>query len=67
MLTRAAAEADATDRALSDVLAETPELRGRYTAEELARIGDPAGYLGAAGTLVDGAVVARVAPEPARR
>ncbi|PPA62169.1 class-II fumarase/aspartase family protein [Micromonospora chalcea] len=65
VLTRAAAEADATDRALYDVLAETPELRGRYTAEELARIGDPAGYLGAAGTLVDGAVVARA--EPARR
>jgi 3-carboxy-cis,cis-muconate cycloisomerase len=54
VLVRASAAAEAAGRSLVEVLAEAPELRGRWTAEELARIGDPAAYLGAAGHLVDG-------------
>lgn len=62
LLTRASATADATSRRLFDVLAEAPELGGRYTAEDLARIGDPASNLGAAGMLVDAALADRVGP-----
>jgi 3-carboxy-cis,cis-muconate cycloisomerase len=56
VLVRASAEAEATARSLFAVLAEAPELRDRYSAEELARIGDPVEYLGAAGHLVDGSL-----------
>ncbi|MEU7612594.1 adenylosuccinate lyase family protein [Micromonospora sp. NPDC049204] len=66
VLTRASAEAEATLRSLFDVLAETPELRDRYTAEDLARIGDPTRYLGAAGHLVDGVLGDRPGPNGAR-
>ena len=61
LLTAAAKEADATGRTLYDVLARTPELQNLYTADDLARLGDPAQSPGAAAELVDGALRDRAA------
>ncbi|MEU7799826.1 3-carboxy-cis,cis-muconate cycloisomerase [Micromonospora arborensis] len=60
LLTRVSVEADAAGRGLFEVLAEAPELDKRYTAEELAEIGDPATAVGAAAWLVDRALLDRI-------
>lgn len=53
LVAEAAATASSTGRPLHEVLAGAPELAGHFGAEELERLGDPAGYVGAAGELVD--------------
>jgi 3-carboxy-cis,cis-muconate cycloisomerase len=40
-------------RPLGELLAATPEVTDRFTSEDLARLLEPAGYVGAAGMLVD--------------
>ncbi|GGP45358.1 class-II fumarase/aspartase family protein [Streptomyces melanogenes] len=55
-LTRASHTAQQTGRLLGDVLAESDELSGHFTAGELAELCDPARYTGAAAALVDRAV-----------
>ncbi len=45
---RLAARSIAEKRAFATVLAEAPEVRGRLSADDLARLLDPSGYLGAA-------------------
>jgi 3-carboxy-cis,cis-muconate cycloisomerase len=53
---RASRRALAEGRLLRDELAETPEVAALYSAEQLDALCDPAGYLGAAQTLVDRAL-----------
>ncbi|MFF9425274.1 adenylosuccinate lyase family protein [Streptomyces sp. NPDC014746] len=53
VMSRASALAAASGRALADVLAELPEVEGRFTEKDLARLLDPAGYTGAAGELIE--------------
>ncbi|EPD96961.1 3-carboxy-cis,cis-muconate cycloisomerase [Streptomyces albus] len=53
LLTDAAAVAERSGRPLSAVLAEAPELAGRFSVGELGLLCDPARYTGAAGPLVD--------------
>ncbi|MFI1102117.1 3-carboxy-cis,cis-muconate cycloisomerase [Streptomyces melanogenes] len=55
-LTRASHTAQRSGRPLGDVLAESEELSGHFTAGELAELCDPARYTGAAAALVDRAV-----------
>ncbi|MFI1172234.1 adenylosuccinate lyase family protein [Streptomyces melanogenes] len=55
-LTRASHTAQQTGRPLGEVLAESEELSGHFTAGELAELCDPARYTGAAAALVDRAV-----------
>ncbi|MGW5697368.1 lyase family protein, partial [Streptomyces asiaticus] len=59
LMARASAEAARGGRTLGEVLADAPELAGRFTSEELAALLDPANYPGAAGPLVDRAVQER--------
>ncbi|MFF9626961.1 adenylosuccinate lyase family protein [Streptomyces griseosporeus] len=56
LLTRASATAADTGRPLAEVLARLPELAAHFGDDELADLCDPAGYLGAAGPLVDRAL-----------
>ncbi|WP_405922676.1 3-carboxy-cis,cis-muconate cycloisomerase [Streptomyces sp. NBC_00035] len=56
LLGEASARAAEAGRPLGDVLAESPELSGRWTDEALAELLDPECYLGAAGSLVDRAL-----------
>nr|WP_042192730.1 adenylosuccinate lyase family protein [Kibdelosporangium sp. MJ126-NF4] len=53
VLTEAALIAAATGQSLADVLAGREELAGVITPDRLAELLDPAGYVGAAGPLVD--------------
>ncbi|MFF1482031.1 3-carboxy-cis,cis-muconate cycloisomerase [Streptomyces sp. NPDC058301] len=55
-LTRASHAAQRSGRPLGDVLAESEELRGHFTAGELAELCDPARYTGGAAALVDRAL-----------
>ncbi|WHM40378.1 adenylosuccinate lyase family protein [Streptomyces sp. BPTC-684] len=55
-LTRASHTAQRSGRPLGDVLAESEELSGHFTAGELAELCDPARYTGGAAALVDRAV-----------
>lgn len=55
-LTRASHTAQQSGRSLGEILAGSEELRGHFTAAELAELCDPANYTGAAGVLVDRAV-----------
>jgi 3-carboxy-cis,cis-muconate cycloisomerase len=43
----------ATNRPLVDLLAEEPDIARHLTRAELAKMCDPAGYLGLAGEMVD--------------
>jgi len=61
----AAQEAFASERALGDVLAENGEVTAHVDRDELARLLDPAGYLGATGALIDRALRAHRSPEGA--
>ena len=56
VLTEASARAEAEHCPLGDILASSPELAGRWSADELAELLDPERYLGAAGPLVDRAL-----------
>jgi 3-carboxy-cis,cis-muconate cycloisomerase len=56
LLTAASEMAEETGQPLSEVLAKAPELIGRLDEGELAVLCDPAGYIGAAGQLVDRAL-----------
>ena len=56
VLTRATREAAESGRPLAAVLAGVPEVAERLSGAELAALLDPAGYLGAAGHLVDRAL-----------
>ncbi|WP_172383813.1 3-carboxy-cis,cis-muconate cycloisomerase [Streptomyces sp. MNP-20] len=56
LLTTAAASATSDGRPLATHLAEAPALTDRVTRAELDRWCDPAGYVGAAGALVEGAL-----------
>ena len=58
---RAGDEGRDLDEVLAEVLAEAPESDGVISRERLRRLTDPAGYLGAAGPLVDRAL-RRVSP-----
>lgn len=62
LLTAASADATATGRPLADVLAQSPDLTGRLSPDELAALCDPTGYPGAAGALVDRALGETGAP-----
>ncbi|GAA4003649.1 hypothetical protein GCM10022384_57820 [Streptomyces marokkonensis] len=53
VLSDASAAATADGRPLADVLAEVPQVRGRFTRAELAALLDPAAYTGVAAELVD--------------
>lgn len=53
LLTAASAEADRTGGALAESLAALPEVARHLTGAEIGRLLDPAGYTGAASTLVD--------------
>lgn len=55
-LTRASHTAQRSGRPLGEVLAASEELRGHFTAGELAELCDPARYTGGAAALVDRAV-----------
>ncbi|NLU73973.1 3-carboxy-cis,cis-muconate cycloisomerase [Streptomyces sp. HNM0575] len=57
LMTEAAAVAERSGRPLAGVLAEAPELEGRFSAGELAQLCDPARYTGAAGPLTDRALL----------
>ncbi|MFJ1997330.1 3-carboxy-cis,cis-muconate cycloisomerase [Streptomyces asiaticus] len=59
LMARASTEAARGGRTLGEVLADAPELAGRFTPEELAALLDPANYPGVAGPLVDRAVQER--------
>ncbi|MCP3755183.1 3-carboxy-cis,cis-muconate cycloisomerase [Streptomyces sp. TBY4] len=56
LLTRVSAAAEESGRPLHELLAEEPALHGRWTADERARLCDPATYTGGAGPLVDRAL-----------
>jgi 3-carboxy-cis,cis-muconate cycloisomerase len=56
LLTEASVQAVATGRTLGEILAESPELAGRWTDDALTELLDPVRYLGAAGPLVDRAL-----------
>ncbi|MFE0044417.1 class-II fumarase/aspartase family protein [Streptomyces albireticuli] len=56
LLTAASTEADRSGRPLHAVLADAPELKGRYTEAELAALCDPADHTGAAAALTDRAL-----------
>ncbi|QCX79129.1 3-carboxy-cis,cis-muconate cycloisomerase [Streptomyces sp. YIM 121038] len=56
LVTTAAAAATRDGRPLATHLKEAPALTGRVTRAELDRWCDPAGYVGAAGALVEGAL-----------
>lgn len=56
LLGEASLLAAGSGRALADVLAELPRLKGLFSREELAELLDPAAYTGAAGPLVDRAL-----------
>ncbi|MFG3165156.1 3-carboxy-cis,cis-muconate cycloisomerase [Streptomyces sp. NPDC048232] len=56
VLSDASAAAAADGRPLADVLAEHPQLQGRFTRAELAALLDPAAYTGVAADLVDRAL-----------
>ncbi|QMU75761.1 3-carboxy-cis,cis-muconate cycloisomerase [Streptacidiphilus sp. PB12-B1b] len=56
VLSRVSAEAAADGRPLAEVLAQAPEVKGRFTPEELDALLDPSGYLGAALLLTDRAL-----------
>lgn len=58
LLSHASATAVASGRPLRDVLAESPELAGRFTGDELDELCDPANYTGAARALAEQAVSA---------
>lgn len=59
LLTSTTEAATRDGRPLSTHLAEAPALTGRVTREELDRWCDPAGYVGAAGALAEGALAPR--------
>jgi 3-carboxy-cis,cis-muconate cycloisomerase len=56
LLTTVIGRSDETGRPLHELLAESPELAGSMSADELADLCDPDSYLGAAGTMVDRAL-----------
>jgi 3-carboxy-cis,cis-muconate cycloisomerase len=56
LVTNAAQEAFASDRALGDVLAARSEVTAHVGRDELARLLDPAGYLGATDELISRAL-----------
>jgi 3-carboxy-cis,cis-muconate cycloisomerase len=56
LMSRASAEAVASGRPLAEVIAEAPELVGRFGSDELAALLDPANYTGASGLLVERAL-----------
>ncbi|MEU9880816.1 3-carboxy-cis,cis-muconate cycloisomerase [Streptomyces phaeochromogenes] len=57
VLSDASSVAAADGRPLADVLAELPQVQGRFTRAELAALLDPAAYTGVAAELVDRALV----------
>lgn len=56
LVSRAVTEAATTGRPLAEVMADAPEIAGRLSAAQIARLLDPAEYLGVAGDLVDRAL-----------
>lgn len=56
LVRQAGADAVASGRSFADVLADQPEVAGAVDRAELARLLDPAGYLGSAGEFVDRAL-----------
>jgi 3-carboxy-cis,cis-muconate cycloisomerase len=56
LVQKAAQEAFAADRPLGDVLAEDDDVTAHLDRDEIARLLDPAGYLGATGELIDRAL-----------
>jgi 3-carboxy-cis,cis-muconate cycloisomerase len=67
LVAEAAAKAEATGRALAEVLREDAAVRDRLTAADLDRLLDPAGYLGSADAFVDRALAAHHARMDPRR
>ena len=68
LVAAACADVVATGRSLAEALAARPEVAKRLSAGEIARLLDPAGYLGSAGIFVDRALAAHAARRaPARR
>jgi 3-carboxy-cis,cis-muconate cycloisomerase len=56
LVQEAAQQAFADERALGDVLAENDDVTAHLDRDEIARLLDPAGYLGATGELIDRAL-----------
>ena len=68
LVAAACAEVAATGRSLAEVLVARPEVAQRLAPEEIARLLEPAGYLGSAGLFVDRALAAHAARRaPGRR
>lgn len=66
LLTRAAHRATPEGLSLQEALEEEPDLKDRITPNRLARLTDPADYLGAATALVDRALRREPTPPPKR-
>jgi 3-carboxy-cis,cis-muconate cycloisomerase len=58
LVARAASDPGSTGRTFAEVLADDEEVREHLSEQDLARLLDPAGYLGSAGTFVDRALAA---------
>jgi 3-carboxy-cis,cis-muconate cycloisomerase len=67
LVAEAAAKAEASGRALAEVLREDAAVRDRLTAADLDRLLDPADYLGSADAFVDRALAAHHARTDPRR
>ncbi|NUR60104.1 MAG: 3-carboxy-cis,cis-muconate cycloisomerase [Catenulispora sp.] len=67
LLAEAAAQAANAGLPLEEVLADAPELKGLISHDQLHRLADPTGYLGAAAALVDRALDRMPPPAAPRR